>query len=155
MKIKTTLLLSLRAALGAVFVVSGFQKLTTPYQNFSAVIEKFEILPSAAAAVLAQTLPWAEFVSGVFLVAGFWEPVALAVLWAMNTLFIGVLLSALLRKLPIDSCGCFGEALTLPLPKILSVDIFFWGLFFVYFFARKRSSAIPGLDQAFGTHARR
>ena len=154
MKIRPLLLLSLRLALGAVFAVSGFQKLIAPYQNFAAVIEKFEIIQGVPAVFLAQTLPWAEFVAGVFLMLGFWERISLAVLWAMNTVFIGVLLSALARKLPIDSCGCFGEALTMSLPKILSLDIFFFCLFFAYFFFRRRSF-VPGLDQAFKTHGRR
>ena len=154
MKTRPLLLLSLRLALGAVFAVSGFQKLASPYQNFAAVIEKFEILKGANAALLAQTLPWLEFVGGVFFILGFWELFCLALLWAMNTVFLGVLAWALMRKLPIDSCGCFGEAVTLSLPKILALDISLWVFFLIYFFGRGRTRA-PGLDQIFATHASR
>ena len=153
MKIKTLLLLSLRAALGSLFLVSGFQKLAAPYQNFAAVIEKFEIIHGPGAQFLAQMLPWAEFTAGVFFVAGFWEPFCLSALWAMNTAFIGILISALTRKLSIDSCGCFGDAVTLSLPKILALDISLWVLFLVYFFGSRRCQA-PGLDRMFGTNAR-
>ena len=147
-------LLSLRAVLGAVFLVSGFQKLLSPYQNFAAVIEKFELLKGPSVTVLAQTLPWAEFVLGVFLVLGLWERLALFGLWAMNVLFLGVLSSALIRKLPIDSCGCFGEAVTLSLPKILAVDAALFFLFFIYCVGSTRLRP-PGLDGLFGDHARR
>ena len=152
MKIRPLLLLSLRGVLGAVFAVSGFQKLASPYQNFAAVIEKFELLSAAHAALLAQTLPWAEFVAGVFLILGFWERISLFLLWFMNTVFLGVLGSALARKLPIDSCGCFGEAVTLSLPKILALDISLWVFFLIYFFG-SRSGSVPGLDKYFGAHA--
>ena len=153
MKIKTLLLLSVRAALGAVFIVSGFQKLSSPYQNFAAVIEKFELLPGPGTVFLAQTLPWFEFIAGVFFVLGFWERISLLVLWAMNSVFLGVLASALIRKLPIDSCGCFGEAVSLSLPKILALDAGFWVLFLVYFLTARRS-AVPALDRLFGAHVR-
>jgi uncharacterized membrane protein YphA (DoxX/SURF4 family) len=152
LKIRPLLLLSLRAVLGAVFAVSGFQKLVSPYQNFAAVIEKFEILKGPSVTLLAQTLPWLELAAGIFLILGFWENISLVVLWGMNTLFLGVLGSALARSLPIDSCGCFGEAVTLSLPKILALDAGLWVLFLVYFFGSRRWK-VPGLDQKFSAHA--
>jgi uncharacterized membrane protein YphA (DoxX/SURF4 family) len=123
------LLLS-RILLGAVFTVSGWEKLTAPYQNFLAVIEGFRVLSGAPALVLARTLPWVEFVLGIFLLVGLWSRFSLGALWTMNTVFIGVLASAILRKLPIKECGCFGEALSLPLPAMLAVDGVLWGAFF-------------------------
>ncbi len=143
--IKNKLLLGLRVLLGAVFVVSGFQKLTTPYQNFAAVIEKFEILHGPGVVFLAQVLPWVEFMLGVFLILGLWERLSLAGLWTMNTAFIGILASAILRKLPVQSCGCFGEALTLSLPQMLSIDLVLWGFFLIYFL-KGRDLGLPGLD---------
>ena len=146
LKIKKLLLLSLRVLLGAVFVVSGFQKLISPYQNFAAVVEKFELLKGPALSLFAQALPWAEFVAGVFFVLGFWENISLFILWGMNAAFIGVLISALARKLPLDSCGCFGDAMKLSLPQMLSLDIFLCSMFLLYFSARRRHNP-PGLDQ--------
>ena len=154
MKIKNLPLASLRVLLGSVFVVSGFQKLTSPYQNFAVVIEQFQILKGPAATILARTLPWAEFIAGVFFVTGFWEEIALAVLWAMNTVFIGVLIFTIKRKLAIDSCGCFGDAIKLSLPQILSLDLGFW-VMFLFYFLKRRSVSPPGLDQLFAPRARR
>ena len=143
---KKNLLLSLRLLLGAVFLISGFQKLTSPYQNFAAVISKFEILSTPAVNLMAQSLPWAEFVLGVFLVLGLWTLPSLVGLWAMNTAFIGAIGSALVRKLPIESCGCFGEAVALSLPKILAIDLSLW-VFFLVFFLMSRRVDLPGLDR--------
>ena len=139
-------LLSLRVLLGAVFLVSGFQKLMAPYQNFAAVIEKFEVLQGPGISLLAQTLPWVEFLLGVFFILGLWERLSLWGLWAMNTVFIGILASAIVRKLPIQDCGCFGEAISLSLPKILSIDLLLWALFLSYFLTSRRLN-LPGLDR--------
>ena len=141
---KNRLLLSLRFFLGAVFAVSGFQKLIGPYQNFAAVIEKFEILNSSGASWMARTMPWAELVLGVFLVLGLWERLSLAGLWAMNTSFIAAIASALARKLPIQSCGCFGEAVSVPLPVTLAFDILLWALFLLYFLKGRRPDPHAG-----------
>jgi uncharacterized membrane protein YphA (DoxX/SURF4 family) len=144
---RNLLLLSLRVLLGAVFLVSGFQKLTAPYQNFAAVIEKFEVLRGPSVVLAAQTLPWAEFILGVFLILGLWERLSLVALWVMNTVFIAILAAALARKLPIQNCGCFGEAISLSLPQILWIDISLWILFLVYF-SSSQNMNLPGLDRA-------
>ena len=133
-------LLGLRLVLSAMFVVSGFQKLVSPWQNFAAVIEQYKFLNGPAAAFFAQAMPWVEFLAGVLFLLGLWRVLSFSVLWALNTLFIGVLASALLRKLPIDSCGCFGEALKIPLPVMLSLDAVFWASFLVYFLLSRRTS---------------
>ena len=86
MKKKTLFLLAIRILLGAVFIFSGFQKLTHPAENFQAVIEKFEIVGGSAAAVLSHVIPWYEFVFGAFLVLGLWTDLALAALWPLNHL---------------------------------------------------------------------
>ena len=139
--------LLLRAALGGIFIVSGFQKLLSPPQNFAAVIEKFEIIQGPVAALLSVTLPWVELVAGILFVLGLWTTAALAILWLMNTVFIGALASALVRGLPIDQCGCFGKALSIPLPVMLGMDAVVWGLFLISFLQRKKAS--PSLDTFF------
>ncbi len=142
--------LFLRALLGSVFIVSGFQKLISPPQNLAAVIDKFEILHGSAVTALSLTLPWVEFIAGILFVLGLWTSAALALLWLMNTVFIAVLVSALLRRLPIDQCGCFGKDLSIPLPVMLGIDAAIWLLFFVSFFFHKKSS--PSLDTFFARH---
>ncbi len=140
----------IRVALGGVFIVSGFEKLLTSPQNFAAVIDKFEVLQGPVVTALSLTLPWAELIGGILLVLGLWTTAALAVLWLMNTVFIGVLASALIRHLPIDQCSCFGKNLTVSLPVMLSIDVVLWMLFFACFLLRK--NLIISLDTFFLRH---
>ena len=118
-----------RISAGSVFVVSGFIKLMQPYQNFLATIQTYEILNSGAAEVLARSMPWTEFVVGVFLVLGFWSRISILVLWIFNTVFIGVISSALFRRLPIQDCGCFGDSFSLQPQQTLLLDIALWIVF--------------------------
>ena len=145
MKPSTVLHFCLRVGLGSVFVVSGFQKLASPAQNFAAVIEKFQVVPLPVASMIAHTFPWLELVLGVLFVLGLWTRVSLFLLWAMNTAFIALLSSALLRKLPIEECGCFGEAVSMSPKAMLGLDIGFWCLFLVFFILHGRAKS-PALD---------
>ena len=133
-----------RVALGSVFIVSGFQKLIAPAENFASVIEKFEILRGPAAVFLSHTLPWVELLAGASFALGLWTPLSMATLWLMNTVFIGVLGSALMRKLPLEQCGCFGKDLSIPLPVMLGIDTAFWAAFLFLFLTRRVST--PSLD---------
>ena len=140
--------LFLRVAMGSVFVASGFIKLMQPYQNFLAVIQSYEILNGAAAVALAKAMPWAEFLAGVFLILGFWSRLSLLILWAFNTVFIGVVSSALIRKLPLQECGCFGDAFSLQPAQVLWLDIALW-LVFMCMAAYFDSTRHFSLDQYF------
>ena len=120
---------SLRVLIGILFVVSGFMKLMQPYQNFLLTVHSYEILSGPAAEWFAKTMPWAEFLLGVFLILGLWLRPVIMGLWAMNTLFIAALASAMIRKLPLEACGCFGESFSLKPNQMLWVDIGLWLLF--------------------------
>ena len=119
----------LRMLIGALFVVSGFMKLMQPYQNFLLAVNGYQILSGPAAEIFARSMPWAEFLFGVFLTLGLWSKACLFVLWALNTLFIGVVTQAMIRRLPIHDCGCFGESFSLPLYQILLLDLGLWLVF--------------------------
>ena len=119
----------LRLAVGSLFAVSGFIKLMQPYQNFLAIIRSYEILSGPSAAALAKTMPWAEFVVGVFLMLGLWSRLSILVLWVFNTVFVGVVGSAMIRRLPIQECGCFGDSFSLEPRQVLWLDIGLWLVF--------------------------
>ncbi len=99
----------LRLAVAALFMVSGFSKLVAPYQDFLAAIHSYRILTGPLALWVALALPWAELVIGLYAAIGLWTRPALLALWGMNCVFVAGLASALLRRLPLESCGCFGE----------------------------------------------
>lgn len=109
-------------AIGLVFVVSGFEKLIGPYQNFQFVIEQYQIANSQQAALIAQVLPWIELIAGAFFALGLHTRVSGAAVIAMSGVFFGVVGQALVRRLPMDECGCFGDLVSIPLPAVLAMD---------------------------------
>ena len=131
----------LRILIGLLFVVSGFMKLMQPYQNFLLTVHSYEILNGPPAEWFAKGMPWAEFMLGVLMILGLWRRPVIFGLWAMNTMFIAALTSAMIRKLPLQECGCFGESFSLPLYQILILDIVVWLLFMAMagFFDQTRS----------------
>src|SRR5438046_1044266 len=96
-----------RILVGAVFIYSGFHKASAPAQEFAAVIEAYSVVPPDWAVPFAQILPCVELIFGVFLAAGFWTHWSARVLSALLVLFIGALLSASWRGIPLENCGCF------------------------------------------------
>ena len=112
----------LRIGIGSLFVVSGFEKLIGPYQNFLYVIESYSFLPFPLAEIVARLLPWVEFLLGIFLVLGLWLKGALRAMMALLLMFMAVVIQALIRNLPIDECGCFGGLISVPLPVVLTFD---------------------------------
>ncbi len=115
-----------RVFLGAFFAVVAAEKLLTPYENFLYVIQGYDILPLFLARFAAILVPWVEFFLGVFLVLGLWLKPVLRLLLLMISAFILMLGQAILRHLPLEDCGCYGELLSLPLHVSILVDM---GLF--------------------------
>ena len=156
MKAGNVFLFVLRLLVGAMFAVAGFTKLIQPYQNFLAVVHSYEIVGGMTAVTVARTLPWVELTLGVFLFLGLWLKAAAFSLWALNTAFIAVAASALWRKLPIEKCGCFGDALSLPLGQLLILDAALWCVLGGLFVLNLQASHFS-LDQFFqkkgGSHA--
>lgn len=107
-KNKFNFLVFLRMALGLLFVVSGFNKLIEPYQNFMSIILTYDLVDTNTAALVAMVLPWAEFLLGLFLLIGLWLRPSLVGLWFLNMIFLGALASTFIRKISLGECGCFG-----------------------------------------------
>ncbi len=122
-------LFAVRILLGAVFILSGFQKLIQPTQNFMYVVQNFEFLPQWSEHAVAQWFPWFELFGGMFLAFGLWTRLTLRVLWLACSAFVIILAQALIRNLPIQSCGCFGEMIRMPLAAMLCLDAVMWLLF--------------------------
>ena len=115
-----------RVLIGVLFIYSGFVKLIQPYENFLFVIQNYEILNEWIEVAVARFFPWMELFVGTFLLLGLWLKPALSVLWLMNTTFIIVVGQALVRRLPIDDCGCFGDWISIPLKALLLMDLGIW-----------------------------
>ena len=110
----------LRIFIGSILLVSGLEKVISPYQNFMYVIQGYEFLPSWMEKIVALSMPWAELIVGIFLVLGLWIQFSLKAAMLLFAGFIVVVGQALIRSLPIDQCGCFGESIHIP-PKVIIV----------------------------------
>jgi hypothetical protein len=130
---------------GALFVVSGGEKLLSPYQNFLYIIEQYQIVHGLVAEMAARILPWIEFFLGIFLLLGLWLNIALRGMLGLIAFFIVMLAQAMIRHLPLDECGCFGSLISFPLPVTLSLDIFLLVLTFVLL-RRMKDTRLLSLD---------
>jgi uncharacterized membrane protein YphA (DoxX/SURF4 family) len=99
--------LALRIALGAVFVYAAWTKLREPWEMFAMSIDAYKVLPYWAVLVVARTLPWAEMLIGLALMAGRWLRVSAAAASLLLLVFFGLMVRAYAKGMQID-CGCFG-----------------------------------------------
>ena len=98
-----------RFALAAVLLVSGLHKTVAPAEDFAAVIEAYQILPGDIILPFAYLVPFAELVLAFGLIAGYWTRLCAAGVAAMSLTFFTALASTVIRKIQLDSCGCFGS----------------------------------------------
>ena len=138
----------LRVFIGLVLLVSGFEKLISPYQNFLYVIQAYQAFPSWLEKLAALSVPWTELMVGIFLFLGFWLELSLRGALLLFASFILIVGQALLRGLPIDQCGCFGESIHILPQQIIVFDSFM--LLAIFWLIRNPSKArILSLDQKF------
>ena len=114
----------LRIFIGLILMVSGFEKAISPYQNFMYVIQGYEFLPSWGEKMVALSMPWMELIVGIFLVLGLWIEISLKSALLLFAGFIVIVGQALIRHLPLDQCGCFGDNFHIPPRFIIVFDSF-------------------------------
>ena len=102
---KYILLLS-RLILGMVFIAASVEKIVLP-EIFAINVQAYQILPLSIVNLVALIIPWMELLCGVFLVSGTFVRSSSFLLSVLLSLFIIMLVSAIMRGLIID-CGCFG-----------------------------------------------
>ena len=140
--------------LGGFFTVSGFEKLVAPYQNFLYVVQSYDFLrvPLLEEAV-AMVFPWCEFFIGIFLVLGFGLKWALRAVSILLLVFLVTVGQAMIRRLPLEECGCFGDMISFPLPVVLMMDTVL--LLLVRWMSRRIADAsVFGLDRHLQKHER-
>ncbi len=138
----------LRVLLGSIFLVSGLEKLLSPYQNFLYTLEAYQLFPNWLGLGVALGFPWVEVLTGIFVVLGLWTQVALRAVLILFAGFIVVVGQALLRGLPLDNCGCFGDLVHVPARWIIVFDSV---LFLLTLFGLRYPAKLQrfGLDQFF------
>ena len=86
------------------------------------IVQGYQLLPPLLEDIVARVVPWLEVLLGIFLLLGLWLNWALRTCLALFAVFIFFLSQAIVRGLPLEDCGCFGEILTLKLPVTLVID---------------------------------
>jgi uncharacterized membrane protein YphA (DoxX/SURF4 family) len=112
----------LRVIIGSIFIISSLGKLLSPYQNFLYVIQAYQLLPSWAEVLTAQAFPWIELIVGLFVTLGLWTSWGLRGALVLFGIFVVVVGQALIRALPLESCGCFGEWVHLRPQTVIIMD---------------------------------
>jgi|UniRef100_A0A7C5EN07 putative oxidoreductase len=97
-----------RVVLGVIFVQFALSKIMRP-AVFALNVVDYGLMPEWGVNLWSLILPWAELVSGLFLVLGIRTRAAATIIGAMNLIFIVGLVNAIFLELPIN-CGCVGEA---------------------------------------------
>jgi uncharacterized membrane protein YphA (DoxX/SURF4 family) len=97
-----------RFTLGLVFVYASIGKILDP-KAFAENLLDYHIFSSATLVrYLAVTLPWTEWICGIFLILGTFVRSVSILTTCMLVIFVGAMISALMRGLEIH-CGCFGS----------------------------------------------
>jgi uncharacterized membrane protein YphA (DoxX/SURF4 family) len=106
-KLRRTVVLVLRIALGVVFLYAAWTKLREPWAIFAIAIDSYQVLPTRAVEITAHVLPWFELCLGLVLIAGVWLRAATLATSLLLAVFLGLMVRALFKGMDID-CGCFG-----------------------------------------------
>jgi triosephosphate isomerase len=114
----------IRVSLGLVYLISGTEKLLGPSENFLYIIQGYDMIPlPIVEKMMSLTFPWLEFFLGGFLVLGLWTRESLIALGTFSVMFIIALGQAIVRKLPLSDCGCFGDLVGMPLEVTFMIDV--------------------------------
>ena len=109
-----------RIALGAVFILASIEKISAP-EAFASAVQAYKLSPFPLINLFALIVPWMELICGIFLVAGLFVRSSAALVSMLLVLFVGGIVSAILRRLEID-CGCFGSAHASPVGWLRVVE---------------------------------
>lgn len=112
-----------RALAGGVFAYAGFTKAAAPVEEFAYAIESYRLLSPFLSLAAAYILPWAELLLGLLLLAGVYTRPAAAAAGALLLAFEGFLLSVIIRKIPVTSCGCFGAGVAASPPTEFMLNL--------------------------------
>ena len=108
---------ALRIALGVLFLFAAWNKLHPPLSlgamdgptAFAASVQAFKLgLPDWATRFSISVTPWVEVITGLALIFGLWRRGAALVMAGLLLVFIGLIVSVLVRDMSVE-CGCFGK----------------------------------------------
>ena len=99
------LITALRLVLGALFIISGSEKLLD-LKFFALVIAEYQILPSLLIPAVALLVSLCELLCGTVLLFDLFSRISASVMLCMMAIFIAAMTNNLVRGLE-HECGCF------------------------------------------------
>lgn len=138
----------LRLLFGAFFIWVASDKVLSPYQNFLYVVQGYQLFPDPIEELVAIIFPWIELCLGVLLVLGLQIKWVLRCFILIISSFILIIAQALIRKLPIEFCGCFGGLFSSKIQHTLLIDIGLWILAMLMLYSLEKTS-FCSLDRYF------
>ncbi len=141
------LMLLFRLVLGITFIYASLDKIANPDQ-FARIIYNYHILPHFLINIYAVTLPWVEFLAGLFLILGVFIESASLLISFLLLVFVVAISINLYRGVNLN-CGCFSTdpAGTKEGAKLLIKDFVFLFLGIMIFFFNKSYVSLSVLIQ--------
>lgn len=133
-----------RLIVGGALATAGISSVLAPTADFLAAIHAYAALPVPAEPYLAAGLPWVEAVIGLAIILGLSQRFSLRIAATLITIFWLVIGQALVRRLPITECGCFGQLLSLPPQRMWWIDLL---LVMQAWWLVRRHTTSPSLDE--------
>ena len=138
------LALTIRVALGCLFVWSSLPKIFLPH-HFLGAVYAYRLVGPVLGMMVAMVLPWLELLTGICLLGGLFVSGALLTCMGMALLFLVAVGWALFQGLNI-SCGCFGASESIPIGPgtLIRITAILVGSGFAYtmeMFSRRRVPA--------------
>ena len=140
----------MRIIVGFVFLYSGYIKIVEPRDVFYEAVRSYRIFGDWLSYIISAFFPWFEVYLGLFLVLGLFEKYVIRIGIGIFLIFEMLLLQALIRKLDVVNCGCFGAKHSNPIWVEFLLNIV-W-LFFLFISSRFRTtfSADHFIENKFG-----
>jgi uncharacterized membrane protein YphA (DoxX/SURF4 family) len=115
--------LAARVAVGLVLIAAGALKASSAPEEFSYIIEQYQLVGSDVALVIATFMPWVELIVGYALVLGWFTRPASGLAALMFASFTFALASTKLRGIELPNCGCFGSSWHMPPSATMILDL--------------------------------
>ena len=140
-------MLLFRLVLGITFIYASLDKISNPDQ-FARIIYNYHILPHFLINIYAVTLPWVEFLAGLFLIFGVFTESASLLICFLLLVFVVAISINLYRGVNLN-CGCFSTdpAGTREGAKLLIKDFVFLFLGILVLFFNKSYASLSILIQ--------
>lgn len=122
---------AVRFVLATLLVVSGFLKVSD-LRGFADIVQRYNVMPRRLARFSAYVQPFGEIVVGGILFSG--SRLVLGAALALVSLSVATFFVAyaLVRKVKLDNCGCYGTTVKVPVSWRKVVENVLWILLALY-----------------------